>query len=69
MKIEILRRPWYEWVLWAGWLIVLVILAQTAIASAQELEPRVSMINWVIFGVLLLGGAIVWFVRRARLVK
>lgn len=69
IKLEILRRPWYEWVLWAIWLLVLVIFAQTAWASAGELEPRASMINWIIFGVLLLGGAIVWFVRRARLVK
>lgn len=69
LKIELLRRPWYEWVLWAVWVVVLVIFAQTAMASAAELEPRASMINWIIFGVLLLGGAIVWFVRRARLVK
>ncbi len=69
IKIEVLRRPWYEWVLWAVWVVVLIIFAQTAMASAGELEPRAALINWIIFGVLLLGGGIVWFVRRARLVK
>jgi hypothetical protein len=65
--IEIARRPWYEWLLWALWFLAEIFFLQNAIASGQELEPRAGTIFWVVFGILLLAGAIVWFTRRARL--
>jgi hypothetical protein len=68
-KIEVARRPWYEWLVWAIWLLVEVVLLQNALASGAELEPRAASIFWITFGVLLLGGVIVWITRRARLLK
>jgi hypothetical protein len=68
-SINVVKRPWYEWALWAVWFLAEIFVAQNAIASSQELEPRAATIFWMVFGVLLLAGAIVWFVRRARLLK
>jgi hypothetical protein len=68
-SIQIMKRPWYEWVLWAVWLLVELFVLQNAMASGAELEPRAASIFWMTFVVLLLGGGIVWFVRRARLMK
>ncbi|HEX7974524.1 MAG TPA: hypothetical protein VF498_08965 [Anaerolineales bacterium] len=68
-SINIVKRPWYEWVLWAVWFLVEIFIAQNAIASASELEPRAASIFWMTFGVLLLAGVIVWFIRRAALTK
>jgi len=62
--IEIKKRPWYEWILWAVWLFALVFLVQNAVASGHELEARAAAIFWVMFVVFLLGGGVVWFVRR-----
>jgi hypothetical protein len=62
--IEIRKRPFYEWVLWAAWLFLLVFLVQNAVASGVELEPRAATIFWVSFVVFLLGGGVVWFMRR-----
>jgi hypothetical protein len=68
-QITIVKRPWYEWVLWALWFVAEIFILQNAIASGQELEPRAALIFWMTFIVLLLGGGIVWFIRRARLLK
>jgi hypothetical protein len=62
--IEIKKRPWYVWLLTAGWIVLLVAIAQNAIASGQELEPRAATIFWVSFVVVLLAGGAIWFVRR-----
>ncbi|HEY3310545.1 MAG TPA: hypothetical protein VGK00_02790 [Anaerolineales bacterium] len=64
--IEIKKRPWYEWLLWALWFVIEVSLAQMAIASGPELEPRAGSIFWVSFFVLLFGGAVIWFMRRSK---
>ena len=69
ISITIAKRPWYEWLLWALWVVAEVFIAQNAIASSQELEPQAALIFWVTFAVLLVGGAIVWFVRRNRAEK
>lgn len=68
-SINVVKRPWYEWVLWAAWFLVEIFVAQNAIASSSELEPRAASIFWMTFGVLLLAGVIVWFIRRAALTK
>jgi hypothetical protein len=65
--IHILRRPWYEWVLWVAWLVAEVFFAENAFASGSELEPRAELLFWAILGVLLIGGGIVWYLRRERL--
>lgn len=64
--IEIKKRPWYEWLLWAAWLVVEVNVLQMAISSSGELEPRAQTLFWVTFFVLLIAGAIVWFMRRSK---
>ncbi len=66
VTIKIKKRPWYEWVLWAAWLFVLIFILQNALASGVELEPRAAMIFWVSFAVWLLGGAVVWFIRSNK---
>jgi hypothetical protein len=68
-NLAIAQRPWYEWLLWAIWLVVELFTLQNAIASSIEYEPRAAMIFWITFAVLLIGGAVVWFVRRVRLTK
>ena len=68
-NIVVTQRPWYEWGLWAIWLVVELVTLQNALASSAEYEPRAAMILWITFAVLLIGGAVVWFVRRMRPVK
>jgi len=62
--IEVKKQPWYVYLLGAAWVVVLAAIAQNAIASSQELEPRAAMIFWVSFVVVLLAGAAIWFMRR-----
>ena len=35
--IEIKKRPWYAWLLWALWFFVEIFILQNAIASLQSL--------------------------------
>ncbi len=63
---KIARKPWFEWILTALWLIVEIIFLQAAIASRVELEPRAAMVYWLVFIVLLLSGLVYWIVRRDR---
>lgn len=65
-RIEINKRPWYEWLLWALWALAEIFLLQVAITSSGELEPRAAAIFWVIFAILLIGGGIIWYIRRAK---
>lgn len=64
LVIKVKKRPWYEWLLWAVWLFVLVFVMQNALTSGQELEARAATIFWVSFVVWLLAGVVVWFIRR-----
>jgi hypothetical protein len=64
--IEIKKRPWYEWILWAIWLFLLIFIYQNAVGSAYELEARAATIFWISFVVVALGGVVVWFVRRNK---
>ena len=64
--IEIKKRPWYEWLLWAIWLFAEVSFFQMAVASGAELEPRAATIFWVTFFVLLVVAGVVWFMRRSK---
>lgn len=62
--LEIKKRPWYEWALWAVWFLAELFVLQNAIASSGELEPRAGGIFWVVFFILLVAGGIVWYMRR-----
>jgi hypothetical protein len=64
--IEIQKRPWYEWVLWAGWLFAQIVIVQNALASRVELEPRAEMLSWISFFVFLIVGGVVWYMRRSK---
>lgn len=64
--IEVKKRSWKEWLLWAIWLFAEISVFQMASASAAELEPRPAAIFWMIFFVLLIAGVIVWFMRRNK---
>lgn len=64
--LEVKKRPWYEWVLWALYALVQIFILQNALASTGELEPRATMIFWVMFFVLLVAGGLVWFMRRGK---
>ena len=66
-KIEIARRPWYEWLAWLVWLLLVVFTWQNAQASGIENEPGASTILWVTEAILLIAGAIVYYLRRQRL--
>lgn len=61
---EIKPRPWLEWVGWLVWLLLEIFILQNAIASGRELQGTAATIFWVIFVVLLIGGVVVWFLRR-----
>lgn len=63
---KIVRKPWFEWLLSALWLVAEIIFLQAAIASRVELEPRAAMVYWLFFFVLLLSGLVYWIVRRNR---
>lgn len=65
--IELARRPWYEWLAWAIWLFALVFTFQNAIASGAEYEPQAAAIFWGTAIVLLIGGVVVWYLRRKRI--
>jgi len=58
--IRIRKRQWWMWLLAALWLLVEVILLQTAIASHQEAEPRAAVISWIVLIVVGIAGALVW---------
>jgi hypothetical protein len=66
-KIELAKRPWYEWLGWAIWLFITLFTFQNAIASGAEYEPAAATIFWVVFAVLLIAGGIVWYARGKAL--
>jgi hypothetical protein len=70
-KAEIIQKKigfarWINWVLLAVWVIVLVFLAQNAIASQAELEPRAAVVFWVSDVVVLIAGVIIAGMRLMR---
>lgn len=64
--IEVKPRPWLEWVLWLVWLLIEIFVLQNAIASAAEMQSTAQIIFWVVFAVLLIGGVVVWIIRRPQ---
>ena len=47
--LKLVRRPWYEWLLFALWLFAEIVFLQAAIESKNELEPRAAMLYWLVF--------------------
>jgi hypothetical protein len=64
VTLRIRKRPWYRWGLWGVWLGAEIFLAQNAIASGSELEPRAATIFWGMFIILLMAGVVAAFVQR-----
>ena len=61
---QVKARPWYEWLLWVVWLVAEVFFLQNAISSRVEHQGTAATIFWVIFGIILVAGVVVWIVRR-----
>lgn len=66
MVINIKKRAWYEWLLWIVWLVAEIFTLQNAISSGAELESRAATLFWVIFFVLLIAGAVIWYLRKDK---
>ena len=65
VTIRVRRRPWWFWLLALAWLAAEILVAQTAIASGQEGEPRAAAISWLVAAVMTAAGLRVW-VRSGR---
>jgi len=61
--ITIRRRPWWFWALAGVWLLLEVVIFQTAFASARESEYRAATICWIAAAVLAGGGVFGWLRR------
>jgi peptidoglycan/LPS O-acetylase OafA/YrhL len=68
LSITVRKRPWWTWLAAAAWLLVEILLVQTAIASGWEEEPRAAAISWVLAVALVIAGLAAWTrgARRAR---
>lgn len=67
IHLTIYKRSFAEWTSWLVWFLFMIFILQNAIASGQENEQRASMIFWILFGILMLGGMIVYIVRKIEL--
>lgn len=65
--IRIHRRSCLEWAGWFAWLVLVSFFLQNAIASGQEGESRAATLFWILIGVLLIAGAIVYVVRKVEI--
>lgn len=59
------KRPWWHWVLASAWLLLEVLLLQTALASMKEEEYQAASICWIAVIVLAIAGVLVWL-RQGR---
>jgi hypothetical protein len=65
--ITIYKRSMTEWTGWVVWFLIMIFILQNAIASGQENEQRAALIFWILFGLLMIGGLIVYIVRKIEL--
>ena len=63
---QLRKFPWYGWIAAVVWVLVIGFLAQNAIGSAAELEPRAATIFWVSAFVVFLAGIVIAVVRGRR---
>ena len=61
VTLMVRKRRWWVWLLVALWLVVEVVLVQTAIASSWEHEPRAAAISWTMAAVLAAVGLRLWY--------
>jgi peptidoglycan/LPS O-acetylase OafA/YrhL len=61
--ITVRRRPWWFWALAALWLLLEIVLVQTALASARESEIRAATLSWIAAAVLAAIGVFGWLHR------
>ena len=61
--ITIRRRPWWFWALAVIWLLLEVVILQTAFASVRESEYRAATISWIAAAVLAGVGVFGWLRR------
>ena len=64
ITITMRKRPWWFWALAELWLLLEVILVQTALASARETEYRAATISWIAAAILAAAGVFGWLRRR-----
>ena len=63
VMITIRKRPWWFWALAELWLLLEVLLVQTALASARESEYRAAAISWIAAAILAAAGVFGWLRR------
>jgi uncharacterized iron-regulated membrane protein len=61
--ITIRRRRWWFWALAGLWLLLELLLLQTALASVAEGEPRAATISGIAAIVLAAAGVLLWLRR------
>ena len=61
--LTIRRRPWWFWALAGLWILMEILLLQTALASSDEGEVRAATISWIAAAILAAVGALVWLRR------
>ena len=61
--ITIRKRPWWFWVCTGLWLLLEILLVQTALASARESEYRAASISWIAAAILAAAGVFGWLRR------
>ena len=62
--ITMRKRPWWFWALAELWLLLEVVLVQTALTSARESEYRAATISWISVAVLAVVGVFGWLRRK-----
>ena len=63
VMITMRKRPWWFWALAELWLLLEVLLVQTALASARESEYRAATISWIAAAILAAAGVFGWLRR------
>ena len=63
VTITLRKRPWWFWVCTGLWLLLEILLVQTALASARESEYRAASISWIAAAILAAAGVFGWLRR------
>jgi hypothetical protein len=64
ITITMRRRPWWFWALAELWLLLEVLILQTAWASVRESEYRAATICWISAAVIAALGVFMWLRRE-----
>ena len=63
VTITLRKRPWWFWVCTGLWLLLEILLVQTALASVGEREHRAATISWIVVGLLAAFACFAWLRR------